>query len=80
MESKLKKVMKEKKCKVNELANASGVTGSYIYKILSGERNPTMIIAKKIADYFGLTIEELFFDCVLDDSSNVRQKGGVTYA
>ena len=43
----------------NELAKKVGVTGAAISKILNGFKDPSLAVAKRIADYFGTTIDDL---------------------
>lgn len=38
-----------------------GVTSQYLSMILRGKRNPSPILAKKIADKLGLEVREIFF-------------------
>ena len=38
-----------------------GVTSQYLSMILRGKRNPSPILAKKIADKLGLQVAEIFF-------------------
>jgi putative transcriptional regulator len=56
----LKELRLEKKISQNQLANAIQVTPKYISFLENGERTPSLDIAKKIASYFGKTIEEVF--------------------
>lgn len=44
----------------NELAEAVGVCRKTIYLIEKGERNPTLIIALRLARYFDIPVEKLF--------------------
>ena len=43
-----------------ELAEAVGVTRQTIISLESGRYNASLLLAHKIAKYFGLTIEEVF--------------------
>ena len=45
-----------------KLAKIVGVSHAIIYMIENGDRNPSMKLAKKIADVLGKSIEEIFFD------------------
>lgn len=57
---KLNRILKEKSINVNSLAKEADVPVSNIYKILHGKnKNPGVYTVKKIADYLGLTIDEL---------------------
>lgn len=42
------------------LANKAGIDRSYIGGVERGERNPTLVVVKKIARGLGLTLGELF--------------------
>lgn len=44
-----------------ELANALGVTRLTIHSIETGKFNPSVSLALKIADFFGKTVEEIFY-------------------
>ena len=56
----LLKIIKEKNIKVHDLAKKSQVHHSAIYRILKEEnKNPGVYTVKKIADYLGITIDEL---------------------
>lgn len=44
-----------------ELGKAVNVTSDYISMIERGVRTPGFKLAKEIADYFGTTIDEIFF-------------------
>jgi putative transcriptional regulator len=43
------------------LANAVGVTRLTIHSIENGKFNPSTLLALKIARFFGLKLEEVFF-------------------
>ncbi|MBM3706501.1 MAG: helix-turn-helix transcriptional regulator [Actinobacteria bacterium] len=44
-----------------ELANAVGVTRLTIHSIENGKFNPSVTLALKIADFFGKTVEDVFY-------------------
>ena len=44
----------------NDLAEKVGVTRLTIHSIENGKFNPSIILALKIADCFGIKVEELF--------------------
>ncbi|MDF2505601.1 helix-turn-helix transcriptional regulator [Clostridium sp.] len=50
-----------------EIADKVGITTSHYGFIENGERQPSLKVAKKIADVFDKKIEEIFFD----NSSNI---------
>lgn len=56
----LNRILKERNLNVHQLARGAGVSHENTYKILSGKnKNPGVYTFKKIADYLGLTIDEL---------------------
>ena len=44
-----------------DLANAVGVTRLTIHSIETGKFNPSTLLALKIANYFGVKVEEIFY-------------------
>lgn len=56
----LNRILKERNLNVHQLSKGAGVTHENIYKILKEKnKNPGVYTVKKIADYLGLTIDEL---------------------
>lgn len=51
---------KSKKISKSELAETLGVTRQTISSLETGKYNPSIILAFKIANFFNLTIEEIF--------------------
>lgn len=45
-----------------EVAAAVGITRQMLGAIERGDRNPSLPLAKRIADYYGVTVDEIFFD------------------
>jgi len=45
-----------------EVANKIGITPQMLGAVERGSRNPSLILAKKIADFFHVSVEEIFFD------------------
>jgi len=58
---------------VEKFAKKVGISASYYYKIEQGKRTPGIILAKKIADTLNQTVDEIFFEQQLDDSSKTKQ-------
>ncbi|KAB8139071.1 helix-turn-helix transcriptional regulator [Gracilibacillus oryzae] len=58
---------------VEKLARKIGISASYYYKIEQGKRAPGINLAKRIADILEHTVDELFFNRNLDESSNERR-------
>lgn len=69
MREKLKRLRLNKGLTVDEVAYKFNISSSYYYKIEAGTRNPTMHLAKRIADFFDQEIEELFFSQEVDEVS-----------
>ena len=60
METKIRELRKARKLSQEELAFAVGTTRQTITSIEVGKYTASMVLAYKIAHYFGLTIEEVF--------------------
>ncbi len=60
MENHLEELRKKKGIKQEELAEAMGVSRQTIGSLENGRYNPSLILAFKLAKYFGLFIEEIF--------------------
>ncbi|ADL67848.1 helix-turn-helix transcriptional regulator [Thermoanaerobacterium thermosaccharolyticum] len=62
MDKKFKLIQERKKQKLTQkdIANILEISLSYYSAIERGIRNPTLELAKKIAELFNKTIEELF--------------------
>lgn len=70
MREKLREARKAKNLSVREMSKMLNISASFYYKIEQGIRNPTISLAKVIADKLGSTIEELFYAQDLDESSS----------
>jgi transcriptional regulator with XRE-family HTH domain len=44
-----------------DVALALGISRSHYTKIEAGIRNPNLALARRIAEYFGVSVEDLFF-------------------
>ena len=60
MKNRLEEIRKEKGITQEELANTLEVSRQTIGSLENGRYNPSIILAFKIAKYFGLTIEDIF--------------------
>ncbi len=60
MGNRLEELRKKKGIKQEELAEAMGVSRQTIGSLENGRDNPSLILAFKLAKYFGLFIEEIF--------------------
>ncbi len=56
---KLKELMKARGVSVHDLAQGAVVSDVMIYKILNGTRDPSLSVAKVIAEYLGTTVDDL---------------------
>ena len=60
MQNRIAELRRERRITQEELGMAVGVTRQTIISLENGRYNPSILLAFKIARYFGLTIEELF--------------------
>lgn len=60
MKNRLEQLRKERGIRQEELAAALEVSRQTIGSLENGRYNPSIILAFKIARYFGLSIEEIF--------------------
>ncbi len=60
MKTRIKELRKERKLSQEELALAVGTTRQTITSIEVGKYTASLVLAYKIARYFGLSIEEVF--------------------
>ena len=60
MKNKIEAIRKEKGILQEEFAKAMGVSRQTISSLENGRYNPSILLAHKIAAFFGMTIEEVF--------------------
>ena len=60
LKNRLEEIRKERGIKQEELASALEVSRQTIGSLENGRYNPSIILAFKIARYFGLDIEDIF--------------------
>lgn len=60
--AKLKELREEKNMTQVELAEVFDISSDYISMMERGVRTPGFKLAKKIADYFESTVDEIFFN------------------
>ena len=60
MKNRLEELRKARGIRQEELANALEVSRQTIGSLENGRYNPSILLAFKIARYFGLSIEEIF--------------------
>lgn len=60
MQNRIQELRKEMRLTQNELADAVEVTRQTIISLENGKYKASLVLAHKIAQYFGLSIEEIF--------------------
>lgn len=60
LQTRIHQLRKEHKVTQSELADAVNVTRQTIISLENGKYNASLILAHKLAQFFGVTIEELF--------------------
>ena len=60
MKNRIEIIRKERKILQDEMAKAMGVSRQTISSLENGRYNPSIMLAYKIAKYFGMTIEDVF--------------------
>ena len=60
MKNRIAELRKARRISQAELADAVVVTRQTIISLENGRYNPSILLAFKIARYFGMTIEEIF--------------------
>ena len=60
MKNKIENIRKEQGILQDEMAKALGVSRQTIRSLENGRYNPSIMLAYKIAKYFGMTIEDVF--------------------
>ena len=60
MQNRIQEMRRAMRVTQNELADAVNVSRQTIISLENGRYNASLILAHKIAKYFGVTIEELF--------------------
>lgn len=59
MNEKIKKLAQENGVSNSELARAAGTSSQFICNVLKGYKIPSVPVLKRIADYFGVSVDEL---------------------
>ncbi len=60
MKNRIEEIRKERGIRQEELAQVLGVSRQTISSLETGRYNPSIFLAHKIAQHFGMTIEEVF--------------------
>lgn len=71
MKSKVRELRKQNKISQDELANALNVTRQTIISIENEKYTASLVLAYKIARYFGLSIEEIFDFSEVDENESI---------
>ena len=58
----------------SEVAKSLGITPQMLGMVERGDRTPSLELAKKIADYYNLSVDEIFFN---QNRNNLCPKSGV---
>jgi|GEM_PF-1695353 len=72
------KYRKERSLSQKDLSNELGISRDFVYMLENNKRRPGLQVAKKIADYFNTTMEELFIhkNCIVADSLYKQENHG----
>lgn len=65
---------KQERLTQKDIASALGITASYYGMIEQGVRTPTLNKAQQIAEYFGVKMEDIFFNTPNNDMLSDRQE------
>ena len=60
MKNRIEQIRKEKGILQEEFAKSLGVSRQTISSLENGRYNPSILLAHKIAKYFGMSIEDVF--------------------
>ena len=60
MKNKIEEIRKERGIRQEDFAKLMGVSRQTISSLETGRYNPSIFLAHKIAQFFGMTIEEVF--------------------
>ena len=72
MKNRIEEIRKERGIRQEEFARTLGVSRQTISSLETGRYNPSILLAYRIARYFGMAIEEVFiFD---EEPLNGREK------
>ena len=60
MKNRIEEIRKERGIRQDEFAKSMGVSRQTISSLENGRYNPSIMLAYKIAKYFGMSIEDVF--------------------
>lgn len=69
MQTRIQELRRERRITQNELAEALEVTRQTVISLESGRYKASLVLAHKIAQFFGTTIEEIF---IFEGEENLR--------
>lgn len=69
MKNRIEEIRKERGILQEEFARSMGVSRQTISSLENGRYNPSILLAHKIAKYFGMRIEDVF---IFDEEENAR--------
>ena len=69
MKNRIEDIRKERGILQEEFARSMGVSRQTISSLENGRYNPSILLAHKIAKYFGMRIEDVF---IFDEEENAR--------
>lgn len=72
MKNRIEEIRKQKGIRQEDFAKLMGVSRQTISSLETGRYNPSIFLAYKIAQYFGMTIEEIFI--FEEEDLNRREK------
>lgn len=70
MKNRIEEIRKDRGIRQEEFAKVLGVSRQTISSLETGRYNPSIMLAWKIARYFGMSIEEVF---IFEDEQNGGQ-------
>ena len=62
MKNNIAELRKQKGISQKELAESIGITNWWLNHIESGKRNPSLVLAKNIAEKLNVSIKDIFLD------------------
>lgn len=63
----IKRLLEERWLKQADLCKATGLKSGYVSNLMKQDtRTPSLDRAKVIADFFGMTLDELYEECIRD--------------
>ena len=69
MKNRIEEIRKERGILQEEFARSMGVSRQTISSLENGRYNPSILLAHKIAKYFGMSIEDVF---IFDEEENAK--------